>query len=101
MAKSTKPRPLSRVTPADYIRLGPDVAKIKSQMTPARWRSVVKTAHAQGWTVASALDSSTPAALKQKTQTSLRSAAARGELSASHLGASRGYPAGALRTFRK
>jgi len=77
MAKSTKPRPLSRVTPADYIRLGPDVAKIKSQMTPARWRSVVKTAHAQGWTVASALDSSTPAALKQKTQTSLRSAAAR------------------------
>jgi hypothetical protein len=66
-----------RVTPADYIRLGPDAAKIKSQLSPSRWRQVVKTAHDQGWTVESALDSSTPAALKQKTQTSLRAAAAR------------------------
>jgi len=67
----------STVTPSDYIRLGPDAAQIKSQTDPKRWRQIVKAAHSQGWTVASALDANTPASLKQRTDESLRKAAAR------------------------
>lgn len=67
----------SRVTPADYIRLGPAAAEIKSRTSPKRWAQIVKTAHSQGWTVASALDPNTPGELKARTDKSLQAAAKR------------------------
>ena len=70
-------RSTNTVSAADYVTLGPNAAEIKSQTSPARWKQIVNAAHKQGWTIASALDSSTPAALKQKTAASLRSAAER------------------------
>ncbi len=67
MAK-TKPR---KPTPMDVLRLGPEVASVKAAMPPKRWKRFVKLAHKRGFTVASAL-SDTPAALKERTSSSLR-----------------------------
>lgn len=68
--RPTARRGQQRVSIADEIRLGPQAAQAKAQMTPAQWRAVVKHAHARGFTVAGAI-SGVPDPLKERTRKSL------------------------------
>lgn len=74
LAAKRKAAPAQRVTMADRIRLGEDAAAVKASTSPKDWKQIVKTAHAKGWTVASAL-SNVPDPLKQRTTSSLKTQA--------------------------
>jgi hypothetical protein len=60
----------SKVSYADQVRLGPDVAAAKARMSSSDWKSLVKTAHSKGFSVAGML-SGAPDALKERTRSSL------------------------------
>jgi hypothetical protein len=58
------------VTVEDRIRLGENASNVKSNTTPGQWRHIVQGAHAGGYSVSGYL-SDVPAALKERTQSSL------------------------------
>lgn len=75
MAKKKTPAPRAS-SQADVLRLGPQIAGVKASTNPKAWASFVKTTHAQGRTVGGQL-SGAPDSLKERTQSSLKSQAAK------------------------
>lgn len=73
--KSTKPgQKPPHITPAERVRLGPDVAAIKGAVKPSQWRQMVKDAHSRQQTMAGYL-SDAPGPLKERTRKSLETEA--------------------------
>jgi hypothetical protein len=61
---------------AERIKLGPTAYSVKQKVTPAAWRTIVRTAHKKGYTVSGEL-SDAPNALKERLPSSLRTQAAK------------------------
>jgi hypothetical protein len=64
-------RGTNAVTVSDRVRLGENAANVKANTSPRQWKQIVQGAHAGGYSVTGYL-SDAPAALKERTRSSLR-----------------------------